>query len=134
MTVRFRDNGGFSILSIGVYVPPTMLQNTVPLQDVEGTVEVMEWLNGRTKDGSSVLVHQAFMSWARLYLDKKNVIVSYAMDVEGALNVASKHGFDPVYLIWWNENIGWYSSLTVPEYFAPIFGSGRISVFQAQNG
>jgi len=130
MAVRFSDDGVFSIPTTGIYLPSTMLQNTVPLQDVEGVVEVIDWLNHRMAYGSCALFHQAFFFWGELYLDKKNVIVNCATDFEGALNVALEKGLDPVYLIWWGENIGWYRSTVVPSSFALVFESGRIAAFQ----
>jgi hypothetical protein len=131
MTVRFGNGGGvFYIPATVTYFPTTMLHNTVPLQDTKATVEAMEWLDGRMDNGSCVLLFDAFLSWADLHLDKKNVIVHYEMDAGGALNLALGHGFNPIYLIWWNQNIGWYGSLSVPERFAPVFNVERISVFR----
>lgn len=130
MTVRFSDNGVFSIPTTGVYLPSTMLQNTVPLRDVEGVVEAMDWLNEHMTDGSGVLLHQAFFSWGKLYLDKENVIVGYVADVEGALDMALENGLNPVYLVWWEENIGWYRSIVVPNNFMQVFESDRIAAFQ----
>jgi hypothetical protein len=128
MTVRFRDDGVFAIPTTGIYLPSTMLQNTVPLRDVGGTVDAMEWLN-RLDDDSGVLVHHAFLWWARLYLGKENMIVHFRMNVEAAFNVALGNGFNSVYLVWWNENISWYR-LSVPKDFVAVFSSGRISVFE----
>lgn len=129
ITVRYGEGGVFYTPNTILYLPSTMLHNTIPLQDVNDTVKAIEWLNGHMNNGSSALVHQAFVSWARLYLDKKNVIVYYARNVETALNTALGRGFSPLYLIWWNENTGWYG-LTVPKGFASVFSSGRISVFK----
>jgi len=130
MTVRFSDNGVFSIPTTGIYLPSTMLQNTVPLRDVEGVVEAIDWLNEHMTAGSCALLHQAFFSWGKLYLDEKNVIVHYVADVEGALDEALENGLDPVYLIWWGENIGWYQSIVVPSCFGQVFESDRIAAFQ----
>ena len=116
----------FSIPTISRYFS---VAPTVPLQDVESTVRVMDWLNGRMDDGSCVLVQEAFLSWALLYLDNGHVIVSYAEDVDAALNVALTYEFSPVYLVWWGENIGWYG-VTVPNHFSPVFESGRMSAFE----
>ncbi|UCE16004.1 MAG: hypothetical protein JSV12_09190 [Candidatus Bathyarchaeota archaeon] len=122
--------GVFSIPNINTYFPSTMLHNTVPLQDVKSTIQVMEWLNTNMIDGSCVVLLDAFQRWSDLYLDKKHTVVSFTIDMEKALNVALKHGFDPIYLIWWRENIGWYGGLTVPSYFESIFSSERISIFK----
>jgi hypothetical protein len=130
MTVRFSDNGVFSIPTTGIYLPSTMLQNTVPLRDVDGIVEVIDWLNQRMADGSCALFHHTFFFWGELYLDKENLIVHYVRDVEGALDVALEKGLDPVYLVWWEENIGWYRSTVVPSSFTLVFVSDRIAAFQ----
>jgi hypothetical protein len=121
--------GVFSIPTTYWYIPSTMLYNSIPLRDVDGVVNALEWLNGQMNDHSAVLLHQALVSWADLYLDKKYVIVYYQMDIEKALEVALRHGFAPIYTIWWNQNIGWYG-ITVPEHFKYIFSSDRISVLQ----
>jgi len=101
----------------------------VPLRDVEGTVRVMEWLDGNMDDGSCVLVHSAFLSWANLYLDGNRTVIAYSSDAKGALNVATNQGYDSVYLVWWGENIGWYW-FTVPSYFHMVFQSGRMAAFE----
>jgi len=110
------------------YFPSTMLQTTVPLQDVEGIVDAMNWLNGHMPDGSCVLVQHPFLSWARLYLDDRNMIVYFVRDVSEALIVALEHGFRPIFLVWWSQDIGWHS-LSNPENGTKAFSSGRISVF-----
>lgn len=125
----FDSFGVFSIPTTYSYIPSTMLYNSIPLRDVDGVVEALEWLNGQTNDDSAVLLQQALVSWAGLYLDKKYMIVQYKMDVEKALGVALMHGFDPIYVVWWNQNIGWYG-ITVPEHFKYTFNSDRISVFR----
>ena len=106
---------------------------TVPLGDVADTVKVMEWLNGNVSCSSCIMVHSTFLSWAKLYLDGNHTIVAYSSDFDEALNVANGEGLDPVYLVWWEENIGWYW-FTVPTYFTPVFDSGRIAAFQYTGG
>jgi len=128
MTVRFREYGVFSIPTTSMYLPSTMLQNTMPLQDVKGTTEALNWLN-RIDNASGVLVHHVFLSWASLYLDEKNVIVHFRTNIDAALDIALGYGFHSVYLIWWNEDIGW-CNLVVPKDFMAVFSSGRISVFE----
>jgi len=120
MVVKYYDFGATRVMK---------LENTVPLQDVEGTIEVIGWLNS-VQSGSCVLVHEYFFRWADLYLDKKYTIVYYFRDVEGALTLALDRHFDPIYMIWWNENVEWYFNITVPKHFVPVFSSGRVSVFE----
>ena len=125
----FDKFGVFSIPTTYGYIPSTMLYNTIPLRDVEGTVKALEWLNGHMNDGSAVLLQHPFSAWADLYLDKKHVIVYYQIDVKEALRVALKHGFDPIFLVWWKESIGWYGP-PPPNSFMSVFSSDRISVFK----
>jgi len=111
------------------YFPSTMQSSSVPLQDTEGTVKAIEWLNQHMTDGSAVLVHDVFFYWTELYLDKNRMVVFFTNDLEAASNLALENGFNSVYFIWWNEDIGWYG-LTVPKSFVSVFESGRISVFE----
>ena len=111
------------------YFPSTMQSSTVPLQDTEGTVKAIEWLNRHMTDSSSVLIHDVFFYWTELYLDKNHIVVFFTNNLEAALNLALENGFNSLYFVWWNVDIGWYG-LTVPNDFVSVFDSGRISVFQ----
>jgi hypothetical protein len=111
------------------YFPSTMQSSSVPLQDTEGTVKAIEWLNEHMTDGSAVLVHDVFFYWNELYLDEDHIAVLFTDNLEAASSLALENGFSSVYFVWWNENIGWYG-LTVPSDFVSVFESGRISVFQ----
>ncbi|MBE0513023.1 hypothetical protein IBX38_08230 [Candidatus Bathyarchaeota archaeon] len=111
------------------YFPSTMQSSSVPLQDTEGTVKAIEWLNGHMTDGSAVLVHDVFFYWNELYLDEDHTAILFTNNLEEASSLALENGFSSVYFVWWNEDIGWYG-LTVPSDFVSVFESGRISVFQ----
>jgi len=129
--------GMFFIPPASPYLPSTMLYNSLPLRDVRPTVEVIGWLNEHMNDNSIVLVHRAFIWWAELYLGTKHMILYFEKDIEGALEIASKRSFDPIYMVWWNENyltwqnqnFGWYG-LSVPKYFKYIFSNDRVSVLR----
>jgi len=120
----------YGIPTTTAYFPSSMQQNTVPLEDVEGTIQCLKWLNGNMNKNSTVLVHHAFLSWAKLYLDRDHIIVYYSMNITKALEVAKKKGFDTTYLIWWTESIGWYPNIKVPEAFEIVNSSGRISIYR----
>ena len=121
--------GVFGFATTVAYVPSTMQSNSVPLCDTGSTVRVLEWLGGRMDNRSVLLVHDAFYNWVRLILDDRFELVYFKGDVEGAVGLALSRGFSPVYLVWWNVNIGWYG-FTVPSGFLPVFSDGRISAFQ----
>jgi hypothetical protein len=110
------------------YVPSTMQSNSLPLVDVDNTVEALEWVNSRMDGSSAFLAQDAFYWWSRLYLYNTHAIVYFKNDFGGAIETAYKHGFSTVYFVWWNTNIGWYG-ITVPSYFAPLKDFGRISVY-----
>lgn len=103
-----------------------MLSSTVPLDDAAGTAEAMVWVNAHWGNGSALIVHFSYLSWAKLYLDKKYVIVYYVTDIESALNLALKRPFDPIFLLRWRDN-------TVPNNFVFVFQSGRTLVFKYNN-
>lgn len=121
--------GTLSIPGTDLYVP-SMYVNTVPLEDMKGTMDAINWLNTHLNNRSAVLVYLAFRWWVILGLNNSNPVIFYfTRDVESALNAALQDGLDSIYFIWWNKYIGWYR-LTVPASFQQVFGSGRISVFQ----
>ncbi len=118
----------YSAESINPYFPSSMQQSSIPFQDIDGTVNSIEWLNANMTNDSCVLIHHAFLAWAQLYLDNNHIIVHFAMNLTKALEVASERGFTPVYLLWWGESIGWYQNIYIPDNFTEVFNSGRISV------
>jgi hypothetical protein len=123
------QNDNYLVFSIPTISRYFSVAPAVPLRDVEDTMEVMEWANENMEDGSCVLVHAAFLDWARLILGENRKIVVYIVDVDGALDVVASYDFDPVYLVWWGENVGWYW-FTVPSSFEPVFQSGRMAAYQ----
>ncbi len=125
----FGQAGVFGFPTTVNYAPSTMQSTTVPLVDVDGTARSMEWLNTRMGAGSVLLAQDAFFYWARLYVDNGRSLVYFKSNVLGAVDLALERGFNRVYFVWWNENIGWYG-LTVPAGFTSVYSSGRISVFE----
>jgi len=125
----FDRYGVFSIPTTWSYIPSTMLYNSIPFRDVDGLLQVFKWLNSYMYDHSAVLLQQCIVSWADIYLDKRYTIVFYQIDVEKAIEVARNDDFDPIYLVWWNQDIGWYG-ITVPDRdFISVFSYDRMSVF-----
>ncbi len=112
-----------------VFMTPAMQGSSVPLCDVDDTIRAMRWLDAQMDDDSTLLTHDVFFNWARLYLGERQTVVRFKGDVDRAINVAFQHGFKEVYFVWWNENID-SRSLRVPCGFASVFNSGKISVFE----
>ncbi len=101
---------------------------TVPYQDVNSVIEAMGWLNNHLNAASCVALQHAFLRWGQLYLDKSHEIVHFEINVNAALNTGFKNGFNSVFLVWWNEPIGWYG-ISVPQSFVSVQDFGRISVY-----
>lgn len=111
------------------YIPSTMQSSSVPLQDTEGTIEAYEWLNANMDADSSLLVHDVFEFWTMLYLEEDHTALVFDNDVEAAVTFALENGYEEAYLVWWNEDFGWYT-LRLSQDWVSVFDSGRISVFQ----
>jgi hypothetical protein len=111
------------------YVPSTMQSSSVPLQDTQGTIEAYNWLNAHMNAGSSLLVHDVFEFWTMFYLEEQHIAFVFDNDVEAAVDFALENGYEETYLVWWNEDFGWYN-LRLSQDWVSVFDSGRISVYQ----
>lgn len=125
----FNRGGVFGLPSTVNYLPSTMLTNSVPLSDVESTVEAFQWVSKAMDGDSCFLAHDALYYWAIFSLDGQHAIVYFKNDVSSAISLATEHGFEKFWLVWWNENIGWYG-FQVPDGFREVHKVGRISVFE----
>jgi len=121
--------GLFGFSTTWKYFPSTMQSSSVPLQDTEGTIKAFRWLNDHMENSSCVLIHDAFKFWTMFCLDENHIVILFTNNLEAASNLALENGFNSLYFVWWNENIGWYG-LTVPSDFVSVFKSERISVFE----
>jgi hypothetical protein len=100
----------------------------VPIEDVGGTVQAIEWLNTTMGANSCVILHSTFLFWGELYLRGDQSIVTFSVDPNQALQTALAHNFSQVYFVWWTASIGWYS-VNVPTGFATVQSFDRMSVF-----
>jgi hypothetical protein len=121
-------------VQVGVFALPNVSAHfssapSVPYQDVESVSQAVTWLEEHTADNSCVLVNRVFLYWGRLYLDNSRVTIEFWNDAGLALDDALDRGFDSVYFIWWNQDVGWYN-VSVPNQFASLEDFGRISVYE----
>jgi len=110
------------------YVPSTMQSSSVPIEDTKGVIEAYKWLNSNMDNNSSLLAHDVFHFWTMLYLDNNFTGFLFTKDLEVAINQAVSDGYDSLYFVWWNEDIGWYN-LRISNDWDSVFDSGRISVY-----
>jgi len=113
-----------------LYVPTSMLQNTVPLNDCQDTVNTLQWAKNNLSSNTRLLVHAVFNGWASLTLDG-NQLISYGYGNPETLaqKLEENGSVEPLYLIWWTAGNGWYNQPTVSSAFVEVYKSGRIAVF-----
>ena len=121
--------GVIGIESTFRYFPSTMQTSSVPLQDTEGTIQSFEWLNEHMTNDSSVLVHDVFHYWSQIYLNPSHTAVFFNNDIQKASDYALENGFTTAYIVWWNEDIGWYNMRLSNDEYVSVFDSGRISIY-----
>jgi hypothetical protein len=114
-----------------LYVPTSMLQNTVALNDCQDTVNVLEWAKTNMPDEGRLLVHRAFYGWASLSFNADQLISYNYDDPEVIAQKLMEDGFDyQLYLVWWINGSGWYGQPNVPSAFGgSLHESGRIAIF-----
>jgi len=113
-----------------LYVPSTMLQNTVSLSDSQDTVNALNWVNENMPSDARLLVHDVFYGWASLTLDGSRLIpYGYDHPETMAQKLAENGSESQLYLIWWINGNGWHGQSNVSSAFGEIYESGRIAVF-----
>ena len=109
------------------YVPSSMMQNTVPLQDSPDIVRALRWLNEMRLEDSVLVAHISFVGWAKLY--------STIPEVYGFVHPAQVSGsgfseYAHLYLIYWASGQGWFKPSLLPAGAIEIFRTGRIAIFE----
>jgi len=102
---------------------------TVPYQDINGTINAMQWLKDNMHNNSCAVLQNAFATWAKLYLNNSQNVIAYINDVNSAVNLALHNNYQKIYFVCWNNEIGWYGTY-VPENFEKLQSFDRISIFE----
>jgi len=114
-----------------LYVPTSMLQNTVPLSDSQDTANALQWVRNNMPSGARLLVHDAFYGWASLTLnDDQLVPYEYGYPETMARELVENGSQCQLYLIWWVNGSGWHGQPTVSSAFGEVYESGRIAVYE----
>lgn len=126
-----------------VYIPSSMLQTTISVNDSPSIVQCLKWLNENMSESSVIVSHYALYDWFSLYLPDKQIINTpevgstwTQIQTEAALADAmvelarnsSASGHD-VYTVWWINGLGWYQIPSLPSDFKEVYVSGRMAVF-----
>ena len=113
------------------YFPSTMQSSSIPLRDIEPVTEAYEWLNNNMNKDSSLLVHDTFEFWTLLYLKRSHSAILFDNNLQVALNYAQSKGYQTIYIIWWNQDIGGYN-LDLTEDWVSVQNYKRISIYENQ--
>ena len=105
------------------YVQTSMLQSSIPLRDVEPTIEAVRWVDSLPGDKVLVL-HEAFHNWAQLYarnsrlvrINEQKLSSPLRQNVSQLLLRAASAQNTTVYTIWW-VNTTWYNMPRPPPQF-----------------
>jgi len=127
-----------------LYVPSSMLQNGVSINDMSSLLIAIHWVHARLAQGSVLVIHEAFEGAVALemgYPLPPNVIVVRLGDVTlksqqqmvdrltSAAASASNDGRTQVYTIWWENGKGWYGISSLPSSFVNVFAEGSIGIY-----
>jgi hypothetical protein len=118
-----------------VYVPMSMLQNTIPLSDCQDTVNALQWASSNLDGDARLLVHDVFYGWALLTVDRSQLIpYGYDKPETIAQKLVENSSGSQLYLIWWVNGSGWHNEPTVSSAFGEVYESGRIAIFTYNSG
>ena len=119
-----------------LYVPTSMLQNTVTLSDCQDTVNALQWIENRIDDSEArLLVHDVFYGWASLTLDNDQLIpYGYETPELVAQELVANCSESLLYLIWWTTGNGWHGQPTVSSMFEEVYETGNIAVYSYSSG
>ena len=113
-----------------LYVPSSMLQNTVSLSDSQDTVNALQWVRNNMPSDARLLIHDVFYGWASLTLDGGQLIrYEYGNPETMAQKLEENSSEYRLYLVWWINGSGWHGQPNVPSAFRVVYESGRIAVF-----
>lgn len=121
--------------AFSLYVPTSMLQNTVSLGDCQDTVNVFQWMETNVDGESLLLAHDAFYGWAALALEDDRLIrYGYESPEAVAQELVMNGSASRLYLVWWVDGNGWHGQSAVSSVFETVYESGKIAVYAYNSG
>jgi uncharacterized membrane protein YhaH (DUF805 family) len=114
-----------------LYMPTSMLQNTVSLSDCQDTMNALQWVKTNIGSNASLLVHRAFYGWASLTLNENQLIFYNYYDPATVAQELTEDGSHyQLWLIWWVNGSGWYDEPTVSSAFGEILHeNGKMAIY-----
>jgi len=111
-------------------LPTSMVQDTVPLSDMDSLVELMRWAASNSDSQTALITHQAIYGWARAYFPASERIVNYGYSSPlVGVEEARLDGYASTLMIWWVTGLGWHGQPIVPAGFVPVVRDGNLAVY-----
>jgi len=124
------------------YVQSSMLQSTIPIEDIEPSTQAIKWLSENAN--GLVIFHEAFYPWAIICdcLPEKYIVIrernlskpkrpSFA-DALNEIIEKAKNDKSQIYTVWWASSKGWYNVLQLPANFKLEKSFGNIGIYKAE--
>jgi hypothetical protein len=121
------------------YIQSSMLQSTIPLKDIESTIQAAKWLSENAH--GLIVLHEAFYPWAmRCGCLAERLVVVRERDLskpdrmnfaDALMEIVSKTSNDnhEIYTIWWANGKGWYNVPSLPSRFQLVKSFGDIGIY-----
>ncbi len=109
------------------FVPSSLMQNSVPLQDSVAIVGNLRWLNEMGFANSVLVAHTAFFGWVRLY---SNVGEMYDFVNPEQVNGGNFSRYQHVFLIYFSSQHPWFRASLVPDRMVKIHEEGKIAIYE----
>ena len=131
MVLPNNNAGGYFNGPFTSYIPKSMLQNTVPLIDCQGTSNALHWAKNNMPTNSVLLVHEAFYGYAMLTFDNSRLIPYFYSDPQQvASQLHATNSSISLYLIWWVNGTGWYGMQNTPATFEELYHNENIAIYR----
>jgi hypothetical protein len=111
-------------------VPTSMMQSTIPQEEVLHARELVQMARERMNDGGRIIVNRIFLSYVILEgVSKERVIFT---GTESSWSSENPFGEldGPIYTIWWVPGEGWHGTESPPKNFHVIETRGRLALYE----
>ena len=111
-----------------VYIPTSVMQNTIPLDRITGVNNAVAWLNAHVRPLDAVAVSDAFYGYVQI--DGKTMAL-YPYYSANSVDWTAFRGRLLIYSIAWSDDSTWYDGGQLPAAFHLAFSSDGVGVFEA---
>ena len=123
----------FSVCNeIFYHIPTGYLQNTIPIDNVDDLLEIINYAYNNIPSGSTLVVPMNF-HWIQFIPNSpttlnNNINVIYGSVIDMYHSIRSYNG--TYYFIWWVEGSGWYNITELPENYIVIYENDVFALYK----